>query len=187
MNPDLKGYSTKFFIENATNFIFEYFSFNLSTMLANNQVLSKTIQNIVLAEDDVDDQNIFQLAVQEVDAHIQTQFVSNGKELLEYLKSHKPDMVFLDLEMPYKNGLECLVEMRSDAGLERLPVVVFSSTTRPANIQTAYEMGAHLFFIKPPIYSDYLSSIKAIFRLNWSDPEGVREQYCVNGRYTAFS
>jgi CheY-like chemotaxis protein len=76
--------------------------------------------------------------------------------------------------------------MKSDPQLERIPVVVFSSTTKPSNIQTAYEMGAHLFFVKPPVYSDYLSSIKAIFHLNWNEPEAVREQYCVNGRYTAF-
>jgi CheY-like chemotaxis protein len=147
----------------------------------------KAITHIILAEDDIDDQNIFQIALEEVDSTIQTQFVSNGKELLSLLQNNKPDLLFLDLDMPYKNGLECLIEMRNDPQLEKIPVIVFSSTTKPSNIQTAYEMGAHLFFIKPPIYSDYLSSIKAIFKLNWNDPDAVREQYCVNGRYTAFS
>ena len=156
-------------------------------MLTGNPSTTTTIMNIILAEDDVDDQNIFQIALQEIDPAIQTQFVSNGKDLLALLQKTKPDIVFLDLEMPYKNGLECLIEMRNNPELEKIPVVVFSSTTKPSNIQTAYEMGAHLFFIKPPIYSDYLSSIKAIFRLNWNDPETLREQYCVNGRYAAFS
>lgn len=156
-------------------------------MLANKPVDTKIITNIILAEDDIDDQNIFQIALQEIDPSIQTQFVSNGKELLNLLQSHKPDLLFLDLDMPYKNGLECLIEIRSNPVLEKIPVIVFSSTTKPSNIQTAYEMGAHLFFIKPPIYTDYLSSIKAIFKLNWDMPEAVREQYCVNGRYTAFN
>jgi CheY-like chemotaxis protein len=147
----------------------------------------KTITNIILAEDDIDDQNIFQIALQEINASVQTQFVSNGRDLIKLLDQTKPDLLFLDLEMPYKNGLECLLEIKSDPALENIPVVVFSSTTKPSNIQTAYEMGAHLFFIKPPVYSDYLSSIKAIFSLNWDDPDAVREQYCVNGRYTAFN
>lgn len=147
----------------------------------------KTITNIILAEDDIDDQNIFQIALQEIDAKVQTQFVSNGRDLIKLLAQCKPDLLFLDLEMPYKNGLECLLEIKSNPVLERIPVIVFSSTTKPSNIQTAYEMGAHLFFIKPPVYSDYLSSIKAIFSLNWEDPDLVREQYCVNGRYTAFN
>lgn len=155
-------------------------------MLTTKPLHTKTIDTIILAEDDIDDQNIFQIALQEVNPSIQTEFVSNGRELLQLLKTSKPDLLFLDLDMPYKNGLECLLEMKADPELEKIPVIVFSSTTRPSNIQTAYEMGAHLFFIKPPIYSDYLSSIKAIFKLNWSEPEAVREQYCVNGRYTAF-
>ena len=147
----------------------------------------KTITNIILAEDDIDDQNIFQIALQEIDANVQTQFVSNGRDLIKLLDQCKPDLLFLDLEMPYKNGLECLLEIKSDPVLEKIPVIVFSSTTKPSNIQTAYEMGAHLFFIKSPVYSDYLSSIKAIFSLNWDDADAVREQYCVNGRYTAFN
>ena len=156
-------------------------------MLPGNPSLTTTITNIVLAEDDIDDQNIFQIAMQEIDPSVQVQFVANGKELLQLLQNYRPDIIFLDLEMPYKNGLQCLIEIRDNPRLATLPVILFSSTTKPANIQTAYEMGAHLFFIKPPIYSDYLSSIKAIFKLNWNDPETVREQYCVNGRYTAFS
>jgi CheY-like chemotaxis protein len=145
------------------------------------------VRNVILAEDDVDDQNIFQIALQEVDPMIKLQFASNGNQLLELLQASKPDMVFLDLEMPYKNGLECLVEIRNNATISRLPVIVFSSTTKQSNIQTAYEMGAHLFFIKPPVYKDYLFSIKSILNLKWQSPEEVREQYCVNGRYTAFS
>jgi len=156
-------------------------------MLADKQVHTKTIANIILAEDDIDDQNIFQIALEEIDSSIQTQFVSNGRELLDLLQTHKPDLLFLDLDMPYKNGLECLIEIKNDPKLESIPVIVFSSTTKPSNIQTAYEMGAHLFFIKPPIYSDYLSSIKAIFKLNWDIPDSVREEYCINGRYTAFN
>ncbi len=155
-------------------------------MLASKPLLTPVITRILLAEDDIDDQNIFQLAVQEINPSLDINFVSNGKELLDLLQNEKPDILFLDLEMPYKNGLQCLVEMKNDPELEKLPVVVFSSTTRPSNIQTAYEMGAHLFFIKPPVYSDYLSSIKAIFQLNWNDPNTVREQYCINGRYAAF-
>lgn len=156
-------------------------------MLTENPINTKIIARVILAEDDIDDQNIFQIALEEIDSAIRAEFVSNGKELLHLLQNNKPDLLFLDLDMPYKNGLECLVEMRNNPGLEKIPVVVFSSTTRPSNIQTAYEMGAHLFFIKPPVYSDYLSSIKSILKLNWNDPEAVREQYCINGRYTAFS
>jgi DNA-binding NarL/FixJ family response regulator len=98
-----------------------------------------------------------------------------------------PDLLFLDLEMPYKNGLECLVEIRNNEALKHLPVVVFSSTTRPANIQTAYEMGADLFFIKPSVFSDLSNAVSTILKLDWSQPEVIKQQYAINGRYTAFS
>jgi CheY-like chemotaxis protein len=149
--------------------------------------VTRAMRSIILAEDDVDDQNIFQIALQEVDPAIRLDFVANGKELLSLLQNFTPDLLFLDLEMPYKNGLECLVDIRDNPLLKHLPVIVFSSTTKPSNIQTAYEMGANLFFIKPPVYQDYLSSIKAILNLNWEEPDRVRDDYCVNGRYTAFN
>src|ERR1700755_1256162 len=102
----------------------------------NHSILTK-IGSIILAEDDVDDQNIFQLALREVDENIELDFASNGNELISLLQEKHPDLVFLDLEMPYKNGLQCLVDIRRNTAIESLPVVVFSSTTKPSNIQTA--------------------------------------------------
>ena len=85
------------------------------------------------------------------------------------------------------HGLECLVAIRGNNALKELPVVVFSSTTRPANIQTAYEMGADLFFIKPSVFSDLSKAIATILNFDWSNPAVIKEQYSVNGRYTAFA
>src|SRR6476620_9213929 len=103
-----------------------------------------SIQSIVLADDDEDDRFVFKDVIHEVDEKVKVEIVSDGLQLMSLLKHFAPDLLFLDLEMPYKNGLECLVEIRANPLLEQLPVIVFSSTTRPANIQTAYEMGAHL-------------------------------------------
>jgi CheY-like chemotaxis protein len=83
----------------------------------------------------------------DVHSKLRVEFVSNAVRLMELLKHYVPDLLFLDLEMPFKNGLECLLEIRGSASLQHLPVVVFSSTTRQSNIQTAYELGAHLFLV----------------------------------------
>jgi CheY-like chemotaxis protein len=144
------------------------------------------IHSIILADDDRDDSELFHDVLLQVDSKIKLQVVNDGIELISLLKHIYPDILFLDLEMPRKNGLECLIEIRKDPVLKPLPVVVFSSTTRPANIQTAYEMGAHLFLIKSPSFAEYTASIKAILSLDWKSPDHVREQYCINGRYTAF-
>ncbi len=145
------------------------------------------VQNIILAEDDEDDKYIFADALKEIDDRIKVEYVTDGNKLMNLLQHFLPDILFLDLDMPHKNGLECLVEIRNNPRLSHLPVVVFSSTTRPANIQTAYEMGAHLFLIKSSNFKDYKEALKTIMRLHWEQPHVIRDQYCLNGRYTAFS
>lgn len=144
------------------------------------------LQSIILADDDTDDHEFFRDILKEINPGISLNIVKDGSELLQLLHHFIPDLLFLDLEMPVKNGLECLKEIRTTTQLRSLPVVVFSSTTRPANIETAYEMGADLYLIKSPSYSDLLSSVRALLDLDWSKPEVIKEQYRVNDRYTAF-
>ena len=144
------------------------------------------IRSIFIADDDSDDLLLFRDALEKVDPAIKLENVSNGIALLSLLNHMSPDLLFLDLDMPGKNGLECLVEIRKNPSQDLLPIVVFSSTTRPANIETAYEMGADLFFIKPANFNDLIVSIKAILALTWKDPSMIKEQYYINGRYVAF-
>lgn len=144
----------------------------------------RSINTVILADDDHDDIDVFKEAVEN---HVKLEVVKDGRELMSLLNHLYPDIIFLDLEMPVKNGLECLVEIRNSELLKDLPVVVFSSTTRPANIQTAYEMGGHLFLIKPPTYNELVTSIRAILQLDWSNPNAIKEQYCINNRYAAFT
>lgn len=149
--------------------------------------IKKDLLSIVLADDDSDDSFLFNSVFEELEPVRKLTVVQNGNELLSLLTHFIPDLLFLDLEMPYKNGLECLVAIRGSETLRHLPVVVFSSTTRPANIQTAYDMGADLFFIKPSVFSDLSNAISTILSLDWSQPEIIKSQYCINGRFTAFS
>ncbi|HEX6335187.1 MAG TPA: response regulator [Flavisolibacter sp.] len=145
------------------------------------------VNSVVLADDDRDDHDFFSSALKEISPSIQLSIVKDGSELLALLKHYMPDFVFLDLDMPSKTGLECLLEIRHDPKLKNMPVVVFSSTSRPANITTAYDMGADLFLIKPHTYHDLVSAIRGVFSLNWSAPSEIKKQFCVNGAYTAYT
>ena len=145
------------------------------------------INSVILADDDIDDIEIFKEAISSIDDNIKIEVVKNGKELMSLLAHMLPDLLFLDLEMPQKNGLECLVEIRGNEKLQEIPTIVFSSTTRQSNIQTAYEMGGHLFLVKSPVYSELTAAIKAVVLLDWSDPKGIKNQYCINNRYAAFT
>lgn len=145
------------------------------------------INHIIVAEDDQDDKLIFGQAILEIDTHLQVTYVSDGVELLSLINNFLPDLLVLDLDMPYKNGLECLLAIRHDPALQQLPVLVFSSTTQTANIQTAYELGAHLYAFKSNSYSEYVKALRNILQLDWSQPDTIREQYCRDGRYLAFN
>jgi CheY-like chemotaxis protein len=90
------------------------------------------IRYIVFAEDDEDDQLYFREAFHEINKDIHLSFVSNGIQLIKLLNDFLPDLLFLDLEMPYKDGLQCLVELRDNSVSNKLPVVILSSTMNPA-------------------------------------------------------
>jgi len=145
------------------------------------------IRSIVFAEDDEDDQFYFREAFHEINSEIRVRFVSNGNQLMQLLKNFLPDLIFLDLEMPYKNGLECLVELRNNPALNKLPVIVLSSTMRPANIQTSYEMGANLFLHKSSRYSEFSECLKQIMMMDWDHPELIRKQHCNDMVFRSFN
>jgi DNA-binding response OmpR family regulator len=147
----------------------------------------QAVHTIFVADDDSDDRLILGQALKEIDPAFKIESTENGNELMSLLSNLKPDFLFLDLEMPYKNGLECLKEIRANPALADLPVVVFSSTSRPVNIDVAYEMGADLFFIKPSIFKTLVASVKAILALDWNNRTTIKEAYLQNGKYTAFT
>lgn len=147
----------------------------------------QAIQSIVLADDDKDDHDFFKAALQEIAPIPRLHVVTDGTRLLELLQHYVPDLIFLDLDMPCKNGLECLREIRTSSTLHDLPVVVFSSTSRPANITTAYEMGGNLFFIKPSNFHDLVAAVRSILEMDWRDPNAIKEKYLIENSYTPFS
>jgi Response regulators consisting of a CheY-like receiver domain and a winged-helix DNA-binding domain len=145
------------------------------------------IRHILYVEDDCDDQTILQEVLAELRPNIKVDCTNDGNKLLDLLTKQQPDLLLLDLVMPIKNGLECLVEIRKKREFERLPIVVYSAATNPRDIQVAYEMGANLFLIKSNSYRGLSASLAAVLDLNWNDPEAVKSQYFINGRYVAFA
>ena len=146
-----------------------------------------TIQSIILADDDMDDHLIFEDALKQVAPATRLSTVKNGHELLSLLSNFAPDLIFLDLDMPGKNGLECLKEIRQNPQYQKLPVVVYSSTSRQNNISVAYEMGANLFFVKSADYQNLVSAIQAILAMDWSQPSLITAQFATEGIYRPFT
>jgi CheY-like chemotaxis protein len=144
------------------------------------------IKTILLADDNKNDCIVFERAIIQIDIHLKLTTVTNGEELLQLLSHYVPDILFLDLEMPYKNGIQCLQTMRENKAFEKLPVVVFSATNRPNNIQVAYGFGANLFFTKPAAYNELVTSLSDILKMDWNDPASITEKYFANNQYQPF-
>ena len=103
-------------------------------------------------DDDVDDQEIFGMAVSEVDASISCVFASDGIEALDKLWGMEilPDCIFIDLNMPRMNGKECLEEIRKLDHLKDIPVYIYSTSVDPRLVDECKELGAKQFIVKPP-------------------------------------
>jgi CheY-like chemotaxis protein len=84
--------------------------------------------NILLADDDLDDCIFFKEAVGELMLSANLKVVHDGEQLMQLLiseTSELPDVLFLDLNMPRKNGFECLTEIKLDPRLKQLPIIIF--------------------------------------------------------------
>lgn len=113
---------------------------------------------ILLADDDKDDCFMFREALSELPVKTELWTVHDGEQLMAYLEEHEqdlPDVLFLDLNMPRKNGFECLTEIKHTSALKELPVVMFS-TSYPRDmgyeqdiIKVLYNIGAKDYIRKP--------------------------------------
>src|ERR1035437_9311690 len=103
--------------------------------------------NILLADDDTDDCNFFKKALEELSLSTHLTTVHDGEELMSYLSEnseHLPHVLFLDINMPRKNGLECLAEIKQNEKLKDIPVVMFSTSNSWDKISELFKTGANV-------------------------------------------
>jgi CheY-like chemotaxis protein len=111
---------------------------------------------ILLADDDTDDCLFFKEALEELPVSTHLTTVYDGVQLMQQLAentSELPHVVFIDLNMPRKKGCECLSEIKRDAKLKALPVVIFSTSFDREMVNKMYENGAHYYLRKPSSFS----------------------------------
>jgi response regulator RpfG family c-di-GMP phosphodiesterase len=86
---------------------------------------------ILLIDDDIDDCNFFKKAINEIEPSTKLVIMHEGENLINYLaknSKHPPDILFLDLNMPHKNGIECLSDLKEIKKLADIPVIIYSSS-----------------------------------------------------------
>jgi CheY-like chemotaxis protein len=145
-------------------------------------------KSIWLAEDDPDDCEIFREVLLRLAPQADLTVFKDGEALIRQLStSNKPDILFLDINMPCMTGLECLVEIRALRHFSRLPVVILSNSRVGKQMQSAYAYGANLYFPKPYTISELESGLRELFSMNWEDPFVITRNYFVNNEFIPFN
>jgi CheY-like chemotaxis protein len=112
--------------------------------------------NILLADDDEDDRLLFKEALDELKLTVGLTTVENGEQLLELLTrkgNKRPDVIFLDLHMPRKNGFAALLAIKLNKKLQKIPVIIFSTSFDEDMLNLVYKDAAHYYIQKPAEFS----------------------------------
>ena len=132
--------------------------------------MSLDIMNIALADDDDDDRMIFGEAIEELAIKTKLSLFRDGQELMDYLNSPKvvlPNLVFLDLNMPIKNGMQCLREIRQNPTLKNLVIAIYSTSSSEKDIEETFVKGANIYINKPSNFTTLRNVIEKVLQLNW--------------------
>ena len=115
--------------------------------------------SILVAEDDPDDRMLIEDALTEARLLNDLRFTVDGEDLMDYLhhrgkyedasESPRPGIILLDLNMPKKDGREALAEIKADAELRRIPIVVLTTSKAEEDVLRSYDLGVSGFIVKP--------------------------------------
>ncbi len=122
--------------------------------------------NVLLIDDDAADQEIFERLVQKGVLDAQLQIANSGEEALEQLalkdNAQRPDLIFLDLNMPGLGGHATLAKLREAPGISTTPIIVLSTSDADADVIKSYELGANSFITKPISFDEFVRIVREI-------------------------
>jgi CheY-like chemotaxis protein len=141
---------------------------------------------ILLADDDPADRLLFKEAIEELPVSVKLSTVENGEVLMERLNekgSPLPDVLFLDLNMPKKNGFACLGEIKRNSDLERLPVIIFSTASEETKVTQVFRDAAHYYIRKPKHFADLKNIIyeSLVLITQEHNPLPLKENFVLTG------
>jgi CheY-like chemotaxis protein len=137
--------------------------------------------HVLFVDDDSDESYLFNEALEHSGLQIELSQARNGNDLLNVLVDQPiPDLIFMDINMPYKDGFEALAEIKNREEYNKIPVVIYSTTKNSESINKCYEKGANLFIVKPNDFDGMVSVVKKVFTVDWKNPgKRSREEFVI--------
>jgi len=129
-----------------------------------------TTLHIMLADDDEDDRLFFKEAFEEVKINYNISAFNDGEQLMEHLydtSNPLPDIIFLDLNMPRKSGIECLKEIRANDRLKKISVAIYSTSSSEQDIEDTFVSGANVYIKKPNDFNMLKKILSDVVHINW--------------------
>lgn len=130
---------------------------------------NENLLNIYLADDDDADQFLFKEALDEMQLKTKLTVADSGIHLLQLLDEIlpvRPDIIFMDINMPCKNGFECLDEIKQHSELKEIPVVMLSSSCLPESERMALKLGASKYICKPNTFEALVKEIREVLTMH---------------------
>ena len=130
-----------------------------------------TIGRILLVEDDPKDVELTLTALEEYKLANEVVVARDGEEALDYLyrrgnfttrSTDNPAVLLLDLKLPKVDGLEVLQQIKADAKLKLIPVVVLTSSHEEKDMVTSYKLGVNAYVVKPVDFHEFVNAVKEL-------------------------
>lgn len=125
---------------------------------------------ITLADDDEDDRLFFTDAFSELKIDTKVNTFNDGVELMNYLNNTEsilPNILFLDLNMPRKNGVECLLEIKENERFNDIAIAIYSTSSSEEHIEETFVNGANIYIKKPSDFNTLKKILSEVVTLNW--------------------
>lgn len=126
--------------------------------------------SVLLADDDEDDRLIFTEAFDAIKMKTVVKTVNDGIELMEHLTDDQntlPHILFLDLNMPRKSGMECLMEIKRIDYLKDIAIVIYSTSASEQDIEDTFVKGANVYIKKPSDFTTLKNLLEEVIKTNW--------------------
>ena len=126
--------------------------------------------HILLADDDEDDRLFFTEAFEEIKIHTVIKTVNDGVELMNLLSQEGnqiPHILFLDLNMPRKTGIDCLLEIKQLPHLHDMAIAIYSTSSSEQDIEKTFIQGANVYIKKPSDFNSLKKVLEDVITINW--------------------
>lgn len=123
---------------------------------------------LFVVDDDLDDLMLFKDAINEIDATIEIETAGNGVEALKKLNEQaisEPDYIFIDLNMPLMNGVQCLQEIKKIPAYQHVPVIIYSTSSYERDILQTINNGAFHYIVKPFSFQELCDKLNRVLKM----------------------